>query len=103
MAELILTDEEKADGSYMDWDDASLGRCCKRLAAVLGEKRTGNGGPVAISQAAGLILAGQAYDCNATEMTITIEGCTWHEKPVGDWRIRIERLPEKKRKGQSGE
>ena len=35
MAEFIPTEEEKAAASYMDWDDAALGKFTKHVALTL--------------------------------------------------------------------
>lgn len=97
MAELILTDDEKNAGSFLDFDDASLGRCVKALALnAFAEKvekiKIGveGSGPCYI-MAATQVLASFAHETNAGEASFEVCGLSFRGKPVGDWLIEIRR------------
>jgi hypothetical protein len=90
MAELILTDEEKASNSYLDWDDAALGKLTKKVALTIRDGRADDKLPI-IANAAAMMLVGMAHDSNAETFTLTLGGCTHHGEPVGDWKVTVKR------------
>ena len=86
MAELILTEEEKAAPSYLDWSDESLGRAVKQLATKFNDEY---GKDDMYGTMAGFVLITVAKKTNATTLTLTLEGLTSHEVPDGDWKITV--------------
>lgn len=90
MAELILTDEEKASASYLDWDDASIGRGVKKIALEIEDVK----GEDAISWCAGvLMLLARAIDADSEKSVMKVDGFTQAGKPLGDWEVTVRRLP----------
>lgn len=93
MAKLILTDKEKADLRYMDWDDASVGRAVKKIASTLyGDITHEQEGPVMQFTAASLVLINIAHTSNAEISEITQEGVTVKGVPVGDYKVTVEKI-----------
>jgi len=91
MAELVLTDEEKASSSIFEWDDASIGRAIKLMVPTIFKKETKDyqsGG----FMAAAVVLLALAHESNAEVTTFTIDGVTYGNKSIGDYEIRIRRL-----------
>lgn len=95
MAELILTEAERAAATWLEFDDAALGRVVKHAAVTFMEaadelKRIRH-------MAAAMILVGAADQANAERLTETLQGLTRKGVDCGDWRITIERTraPEK--------
>lgn len=97
MAELITTEAEKASASYLDWDDAALGKMCKWVATIIerGDKTADPEGkfPVKCSGAA-LILISLCRETNAGTLTFNLDGCTSCGADTGDWRIIVQRKRE---------
>lgn len=90
MAELILTDQEKADDSYLDWDDASLGRLVRSLVARV---RTEEHVREAVFGATDVhLLIGLARAVNADERASTLKGVTYADERLGDWEITVRRM-----------
>lgn len=104
MAKLITTEAEKAAASYLDWSDEALGKMCKKMALLLQSRRTEeiakgkkNDDIAAVIQAAdGILIVGQAIECNAGTLTMTFGDFTHNKRPSGDWEIRVRRVPKKK-------
>lgn len=94
MAKLILTDDEKSAGSYTDWDDASLGKLCKKVALLIDDKK---GEHAVQATGAALLLIEAAVHADSRRSSWKVDGVTIHE-PVGDFEILINRLPKKSRK-----
>lgn len=89
MAQLIITDEERAAASYLDWDDASIGRGVKKIALKLKDVK----GEHSISWSAGAVaLIARAVDSNGQQSTMTIEGLVDDGRPLGDWEVTVRRL-----------
>lgn len=88
--ELTLTDEEKAAATWLELDDAAVGRLVKyncSLMAKLGDERD------RIRHiAAALMLVKTASACNADELTQEINNCTDGDKELGDWEITVRRV-----------
>lgn len=87
MAELILTDHEKQTATYLEWDDAALGRACKKIALLFNDD---DGKRAMKHTEAAVFLISEAVASNATETTIELEDATDPE-PLGNWRITLER------------
>ena len=89
MAELILTDEEKADDSLLLWSDEALGkavRFCVTAQKDLDEQDS----IFAVSSAQ--ILCSLACKTNATHITMNLTGVTYSDKKLGDWKITAEQI-----------
>lgn len=85
MAELILTEEERAAALWSDLDDEALGKLVKKKIAYL---------TTAAEQldrvttfAAAMLLCCAAAEQNARAMEMEIEGLTHAERVFGDWKI----------------
>lgn len=90
MAELVITDEERATHTYLEWDDAAIGRGVKKLAMTVQDPK----GDKAIEwYAATLCLIAMAHDSNAETAEYTLDGVTVENgaKPIGDWKVTIQR------------
>lgn len=89
MAELILTDEDRAAATYLDWDDASIGRGVKKIALKIEDIK----GHDSISWCAGaMALIARAIDTNSETSVMTVEGLVDDGKPLGDWEVTVRRV-----------
>lgn len=95
MAELILTEKEKSDPSYLDWDDAALGKLVKKAAIMLKDKY---GQEASFCTTGALMIIGSMLRINATDTTITVEGFSISGVDAGDYKIVVERIREPKNK-----
>ena len=91
MAELILTEKEKADHSYLDWDNAALGKLVKAMAVKASDEY---GADTGMAVTGGLLLASMARDVNSEYTTFALEGTTDKGDLTGGYRITIERIDE---------
>jgi hypothetical protein len=87
MAELILTDEEKRSPTFLEWDDVSLGRAVKAVAAICDDD---HGKHALKATGAGVFLISEAVRSGASELAINLEGATDGERDLGNWKITIE-------------
>lgn len=101
MAELILTDEEKAAISWLDLSDDALGKVCRKACLVIMKKEKSDDDPddrkPVWAASAGMLLCGAVDDANATSATFKFEGLTYRhgeivEKVRGDWLVTVEKL-----------
>lgn len=96
MAELILTDEEKAAISWLDLDDDALGKVCRKACLILMNKEKSEDDPddrkPVWAASAGMLLCGVADDANVATVTFTFDGLTNGEKEHGNWRVTVEKL-----------
>jgi hypothetical protein len=90
MAELILTEEEKASATWLELSDEAVGRLTKKVALDIVE--IGNEQGRVWTMSAALILIGLAADKNATASTTRINGFTHGAEKLGDWEVTIKRL-----------
>ena len=88
MAELILTEAEKAADSYLAWDDAALGKLVRQLSQMCGDEYGATG---AHTTMAAHLLVDLARRSNADSATIDLNGASAGGEPIGDWQIRITR------------
>lgn len=89
MADLILTEEEKKSKSYLEWDDAALGKAVKKLALAIDDVR----GKDAIAHNAGMmLLILKAHDANSEITVLTVDGLTCGGESLGDWEVTIKRI-----------
>ena len=86
MAELILTDEEKASPSYLDWDDADLGKVVKKLALTAGDDYGAMSAKI-ISMAS--VLVSFVADSNATDASFELTGVRSGNIERGDWIVTL--------------
>lgn len=86
MAKLILTEAEKKAATYLEWDDAALGKAVKKLALSIRDSR----GEDSLAQTAcATMLVCKAADMNAQTMKMELSGVTDGEKQVGDWQLIV--------------
>jgi len=90
MAELILTEEEKAAATWLELSDDAVGKLTKKV--VLDIVKIGNEQGRVWTMSAALILIGHAADMNATTSTITINGFTHGAERLGDWEVTVKKL-----------
>ncbi|WP_257311157.1 hypothetical protein [Geothrix fuzhouensis] len=90
MAELILTEEEKAAATWLELPDEAVGKLTKKVALDI--VKIGNEQGRVWTMSAALILIGHAADMNATTSTTTIEGFTHGAEKLGDWEVTIKKL-----------
>lgn len=90
MADLILTDEEKAAALWTDLSDEALGRAVKARIARIADAATQS--ERMTTYAAALLLACSAAEMNAQKMTWNLEGVTQSGREFGDWVVRVERI-----------
>jgi len=88
MAELILTEQEKKDSSFLDWSDESLGKAVKKLALLIKDEK---GKDASYGVACATFLACQASDMNADTAEFSLEGVTDSGEERGDWIITVQK------------
>lgn len=92
MAELILTEKEKADPSYLDWDDAAIAKLVRFTAARLVElKEDAEGLHRVTAVSCAMLLVAACVGSNATSLKLDLGAHTHKGVPTGDWRIIIKR------------
>ncbi len=87
MAELILTEDEKAAALWSDLDDAALGRLVKRQIATI-TKAAEQMDRTTLFAAALLICCGAAEQ-NADKVEFDIDGVTQDGREFGDWKVVV--------------
>lgn len=85
MAQLILTDEEKAAELWTDLDDQALGALMRKK--LIQFKTAAEQMDRAITTTCALLLACAASEAGATEMEVTIDGVTKAGREFGDWKV----------------
>lgn len=89
MAELTITEEERRTLTFLEWDDAALGRAVKSMACIIADK---DGGRETLPiVAAGVLIISGAIDAGADKLVLELGGAT-NPKPLGDWEITIKQL-----------
>lgn len=98
MAEFEPTEAEKAANSYLDWDDAELGKFTKYIALKFDALKDDAKGlkRVTVSSCA-MMLMGACVDSNAAEMTLNISGFSHKSIPEGDWTLVVKRKSRKRK------
>jgi len=87
MAELILTDDERAAKLWSDLDDAALGKVVKKKIAHL----TGVAeqlDQITVSAAA-ILLCFAAIEQHASVVTIELDGLTQAGREFGNWKVVV--------------
>lgn len=94
MAKLITTQVEKDAASYLDWDDAALGKMCKFVATVIekGDKTADPEGKIPIQcSGAAMILIRTCRETNAGTLTLDLDTHTSGGVETGDWKIIVQK------------
>jgi hypothetical protein len=87
MAQLILTDAERAALLWTDLDDAALGALLRKKIAFL--QTAAEQMDRTVAMAAGLLLCCAAAEQGASEMHTELEGVTQDGRDFGDWRVSV--------------
>jgi hypothetical protein len=95
MAELILTDEEKALPFWNDLDDASLGRAIKAygvkfLSSPRLNDECADAGMDMTLKAGTVGMACRAHSMGVEKWEIMLTGVTFAGEPIGDWQCTYE-------------
>ena len=85
MAELILTEEEKATALWSDLDDAALGKLVKKKIALL--TSAAEQLDRVTTFAAAMLLCCAASEQNASEIALEIDGLNQAGREFGDWKV----------------
>ena len=87
MAELILTDAEKAAELWTDLDDQALGALMRKK--LIQFKTAAEQMDRTITMTAALLLCCDAAEAGATELTVSLDGVTQAGREFGDWQIVV--------------
>lgn len=85
MADLILTEDEKAAALWSDLDDAALGKLVKKKMASL--TTAAEQLNLTTTFAAALLVCCPAAEESATELRMELDGITQDGREFGDWLI----------------
>lgn len=89
MAELILTQEEKDTSTYLEWSDEALDKAVKKLAIDLST------GDDALSiQSMLILMVGVLNKYGADNAVLKLEGVTYNDSSMGNWKCTIEKITE---------
>lgn len=92
MSKFIPTQAEKDALSYLDWDDAALGRFTKHVACTLAKVSGDQDGLHKVTAASNaMMLVGMAFEANAATLKLTLSGHAHKEIPTGDWVVTVKR------------
>ncbi|TJY57183.1 hypothetical protein E4T66_17380 [Sinimarinibacterium sp. CAU 1509] len=85
MAQLILTDEEKAAALWSDLDDAALGALVRSKIALITD--TAAQLDRVTTLAAAMLFCCAAAEENATSLEMEVAGLTQAGRAFGDWKV----------------
>lgn len=85
MAQLILSDAEKAAQLWTDLDDASLGAMLRKKLAVLDEAAMQMN--MTFTVAAAMMVCCHAAETQSNELRIEVDGITQDGRAFGDWSV----------------
>ena len=89
MAELMITEEERSTLTFLEWDDAALGKAVKSMACIIADK---DGGRETLPiVAAGVFMISRAIETGADKLVLELGGAS-NPEPLGDWEITIKQL-----------
>lgn len=91
MAKLLCTKKELKAASFLEWDDASIGRLCKMTALKMVFPEDGQKNMPVIASAASLVLVNLTNQANAETCELNQDGVTIKGKSIGDWKITIKK------------
>lgn len=98
MAEFEPTEAEKEANSYLDWDDAELGKFTKYVALKFDAmKNDAEGLKKVTASSCAMLLMGACVDSNADELTLNMGGFSHKGIPEGDWTLIVKRKRKAKR------
>lgn len=89
MAELNLTEEEKEEKSYLNWDNETLGKFVKNKAIELEDYYGKN---VTRKEAAVVTLLAEVVESDTDMAVMEVEGVTREGDDLGHWRITFEKV-----------
>jgi hypothetical protein len=91
VAELILSDDDKAAARWLEMDDASVGKLVKYTQLVF--LREDEERERVWTWSAALLLCGIAHVANAGDMVLEVDGITLENGavPIGDWEVVVRR------------
>ncbi len=93
MAIFEPTEAEKEASSYLDWDDASLGKFAKYCGLVMEANSKDAEGLHRVSIAScAMMLVGACLDNNAGSLEFKMDGHTRKGEKTGDWLITVRRI-----------
>lgn len=93
MAIFEPTEAEKAAKSYLDWDDAELGKFCKYVALRFRDmQKDAEGLHKVTATSCAMMLIGACVESNAAELTLDTKGFTHKGQPNGDWNITVTKV-----------
>lgn len=92
MAELILTEAEKEAATWLELDDATLGKLVKKQALAITAKSDDMERVTTLSAA--MLLCGYAVEASAETATHNLRGFTKAGAEFGDWQVTVEKLPD---------
>lgn len=95
MVKLICTKKELKAATFLEWDDASIGRLCKMTALKMIFPEDGQNNMPVIASAASLVLVNLTNQTNAETCTLDQDGVTIKGESVGDWKITISKKKKK--------
>lgn len=92
MATFEPTQAEKDAATYLDWDDAELGKFCKNVALTLDRLKDDAEGLHKVTAAScAMMLVRSCVDINASTLSLKLDGYTHKNEPGGDWTITVKR------------
>ena len=97
MAELILTDEEKAALSWLDLSDEELGKICRKALVDMPAFRCNdNANKQLIFFNAGLVLCKIAAESTSDNVGFDAHRVKLSGRDVGDWRVSVRQIAKPK-------
>jgi hypothetical protein len=87
MAELILSDVEKAALLWTDLDDQALGALLRKKIVVL--QTAASQMDMSFATAAALLLVGTAGETNSNSLQVSLESVTQGGRDLGDWDVTV--------------
>lgn len=95
MAELklITNEQEEMSESFLDWDDASIGKACKKMAWAFKHEMDFEDYRSIAGFGALLLLVTYAHESRADEMNLSMKNITLKDgkENIGDWKIKVKR------------
>ena len=89
MVQLITTPEEESAASYLEWDDAAIGKLVKASSLTL---EAGCGKDMVKKLACCTRILAAMLEADSDDTTIIIKGLTRKGESLGDWEIRVKQL-----------
>lgn len=102
MAQLILTDEEKAAKNWLDVSDDCLGKVCRKTMLMLPTLCKQEDGKKGVWFMSCLnVLIGLAHDANSETTVFDVNGFTVENADCGDWNVTIKRTDKRRTSNHS--